>query len=224
LDFYEYEVPVAHSMMQTADELIKSNAHPHHVFTCLWSAFNNIYVTVADRNGRRPELSRNADGSLKTRTLGTVTVPIVTTVSEREQLQLAFAEFSDSLKFFLAGNEHTRFFAQRTPYWGGSQIATDDKGQPVNGVINVGYTVDTKNPVWSPIDTKALADFLADPSKTDLRDSLARQVLDLLYTVRNNTFHGGKRFDDANDREVLERAVTLLRAIVRAFVKSPRAA
>ena len=31
------------------------------------------------------------------------------------------------------------------------------------------------------------------------RDALASQILDALYTVRNNAFHGGKRADGAND-------------------------
>ncbi len=57
-----------------------------------------------------------------------------------------------------------------------------------------------------------------------VRDALAKQVLDLLYTVRNNAFHGGKRADDANDREVVERALPLLALVVDAFLQSSRAA
>jgi len=219
LDFYDFEVPVASSMLKVADGFVEAHTHPLHVFTWYWTAFNNIYVTVADRKGKKAELQWDGDGNLKTRALGAVTVPKVKTVSEQEQLQLAFEEFSDDLKTFLVAHENTLYFAQRTPSWWGNAVAVDANGQPVNGVINVGYTVDLRYPVWSPIDTKALLDFRADLSKVELRDSLARQVLELLYTVRNNTFHGGKQADDANDQEVLQRAVPLLAAIVRAFVR-----
>ena len=50
-------------------------------------------------------------------------------------------------------------------------------------------------------------------------DVLARQILDVLYTVRNNTFHGGKRADDATDREVLEMSLPLLVMIVESFFR-----
>lgn len=219
LQFEDYEVPVASSMVPAADKLIATKAHQLHVFTCYWAGFNSIYATVAERAGRKPELRTKADGSVRMRTIGSVVIPEVNAVSEREQIDLAFDQFSDDLRSFLAGHDSTRFFAYRTPAWGGFLRATDAKGQKINGVISVGRTIDAANIVWSPIETKEFEAFVADPTRADLRDSLARQVLDVLYTVRNNTVHGGKRADDANDSEVLDKAVPLLAAIVKSFLK-----
>lgn len=55
-------------------------------------------------------------------------------------------------------------------------------------------------------------------------DPLARQILDVLYTIRNNAFHGGKRADDANDAEVLEKALPLLMMVVDSFLAARTAA
>lgn len=97
-------------------------------------------------------------------------------------------------------------------------------GQRLNGVINVGHTVGASYPVWSPIDTGQYEWYMQGNRDVDIRDALAKQILDLLYTVRNNAFHGGKRADDASDHEVVERALPLLASVVEAFLQSPRAA
>ena len=46
----------------------------------------------------------------------------------------------------------------------------------------------------------------------------------MIYTVRNNTFHGGKRADDANDTQVLTEALPLLAMIVKSFLGIEQAA
>ncbi len=92
-------------------------------------------------------------------------------------------------------------------------------GQRLNGVINVGYTVNTDYPVWSPIDTGQYEAYMQGYRVVEVSNALAMQILDLLYTVRNNAFHGGKRADDANDHEVVERALPLLVSIVEAFLR-----
>jgi hypothetical protein len=110
------------------------------------------------------------------------------------------------------------FFVHRTPYWSGLPVERDGSGQRLNGVLNVGYTTDSKHPVWSPIDAKLFEAYQKGIRDGSTREPLARQILDVLYTVRNNTFHGGKRADDANDREVLQQALPLLKMIVDSFV------
>lgn len=67
-------------------------------------------------------------------------------------------------------------------------------------------------------------EYQAGARDTSTCDALARQILDILYTVRKNAFHGGKRADDANDQEVLEKALPLLAMIVRSFVHVREAA
>lgn len=43
-----HEVPVAYSMMTLASYPSRSAFHPLQDSVCYWTAFNNIYVTVAD--------------------------------------------------------------------------------------------------------------------------------------------------------------------------------
>jgi hypothetical protein len=220
----EYEVPVAHSMVAMARHLARRQGHPLEAFTCYWAAFNNIYIVVAERRGLRPRFRRNGDGSIRTRTVGQVNVPEVTPAREREQIDMAVAEFTDDLKRRLVEHPSARFFAYRTPQWHGQPIERDAHGQRLNGVLNVGYTRDAKDPVWTPVDTQAFEEYHRAARDVTNRDVLARQIVDVLYTVRNNTFHGGKSPDDANDREVLEMALPLLVEIVESFVGASEAA
>ncbi len=219
-----HEVPVAYSMRALTRDAGRSVFQPFQDFVCYWTAFNNIYVTVADKRGQRASLRRSKDGTLRTRLVAHVCIPQVAPIRERDQIDLAFYELSADLKQKLVEHASTRFFAHRTPRWRGCEIEFDASGQRLNGVINVGYTVDASHPVWSPIDTGQYESYLQGKKDVKVRDALAKQVLDLLYTVRNNAFHGGKRADDANDREVVERALPLLALVVDAFLQSSRAA
>jgi hypothetical protein len=220
--FEEYEVPVAYSMVAMAKQL--PSTHPLQAFTCYWAAFNNIYVTIAEQSGMKARLRKNADGSLRVRTVGQTNIPQVSTVSEREQIDLACDRFPDELKSRLVEHSSTAFFAYRTPQWRGEPIERDAGGQRLNGVLNVGHTVDTKHPVWAPIDIGMFEAYQRGARNSVHRDALASQILDLLYTVRNNAFHGGKMADDANDTAVLEQALPLLVMIVGSFVSIREAA
>jgi hypothetical protein len=153
-------------------------------FLCYWAAFNNIYVTIAERAGRTPQLRKNSDGSIRTRTVGGVDVPLVTVVGERDQIDLAFREFTDALKCQLVEHPSSMFFVHRTPYWSGLPVERDSSGQRLNGVLNVGYTTNSKHPVWSPIDAKLFEAYQKGIRDGSTREPLARQILDVLYTIR----------------------------------------
>jgi hypothetical protein len=214
----QYEVPVAYSMVKLAMQF-KADVHPFGVFTCYWAAFNNVYVTIADQKGRKPQLRANPDGSPRTRAVGHVKVPQVDSVSEREQLDLVVQQFTADLKRRLVEHASTSFFAYRTPHWRGQPIRRDANGQLLNGVLNVGHTIDAQHPVWTPIAVPIFEEYIAGARDQTRLDALVRQILNVLYTIRNNAFHGGKRSDDANDQEVLQQALPLLIAIVESFVQ-----
>ncbi|MHB8790206.1 MAG: hypothetical protein ACYDBT_10035 [Desulfobulbaceae bacterium] len=215
--FADYEIPVAHSMVKFAAELRSYSAHPLPEFTCYWAAFNNIYVMIAEQQGKKPRLKKKRDGSLCTRMVAQVNIPVVSVLSEREQIDLAFQQFTNKLKGTLVEHPSTRFFVYRTPRWRGKTIS-DINGQRLNGVLNIGYTVDEYNPVWSPIDTQSYEQYVGGVRDAAKCDALSRQILQVLYTVRNNTFHGGKSTDDANDTDVLQHAVPLLKMIVKTLM------
>jgi len=60
---------------------------------------------------------------------------------------------------------------------------------------------------------------LKNPDNEENRNFLARQIVDLLYTIRNNFMHGSKKLDDANDIKVVENALPMLELIVTSFTR-----
>lgn len=216
--FEPYEVPVAYSMVAHAQGLPLPDPCAFHDFLCLWAAFNNIYTTIANRSGRRASLQTSDDGVPKVRHVGNVEIPRVIFPKEREQIDLAFSQFAPDLRRDLILHESTSFFVYRTPRWQGKEVRKDGKGQKLNGVLNVGHTIDALNLVWSPINTESYEQYTQGNQSNDLRDILSRQILDVVYTVRNNLFHGGKRADDAYDVEVVVKAIPLLSMIVSSFL------
>ena len=197
----------------------RDGRHPFEQYFLYWTAFNNIYSVIAQSKGCRNQIKENEDGSIITFANGNVNIPEVEAVSEREQIGLAFQEFDRDLKHTLILHEGTRYFVCRTPYWQGTQIEYDAFGQRVNGVINVDYTSDSQYPVWSPIDFQYYEEYLGNPDNEENRNFLARQIVDLLHTVRKNFMHGSKKFDDANDIAVVKNALPMLVLIVMSFTR-----
>jgi hypothetical protein len=217
-----YEVQVAFSMKALAEQSRANFEHPIAEFMCYWVAFNNVYVTIADRHGDRASLRQKSDGSVNWISVGPLRMARVDAISERRQLETAFKYFPEDLKSALVSHDNVRFFVERSPKWQGQILEYDALGQRLNGVINVGHTVDARHPVWAPIDASLYSAYTGLDST--IRDLLAKQILDLLYTIRNNVFHGGKRADDADEVEVVERASPLLALILDSLVTFPKAA
>lgn len=213
------EIPMAYSMIDSAGRIKarRDGRHPIDKFFLYWTAFNIIYTTIAQRAGSSTQLILADDGTVETCPNGNVRIPRVKTVSERQQLYLSLKEFDDSLKLSLITHPSTKFFINRTPFWQGKPITHDALGQKLNGIINVSDTSRADYPIWSPIDAQIYADFLANPENAAQLDFLAKQIVDLLYTIRKNLMHLGTKFDDANDIAVFEQAFPLIEMIVASF-------
>lgn len=219
-----WKAPVAYSMAQVA----KDTQEPFSEYFSLWSSFNAIYATIADADGLEVELDTYSDGRVKTRDtnndewLGRFVIPRVSSESERGQIKNVFRHFSTELKDDLIQDDNTNFFVYRIPKWRDRPIEQDAWGQRLNGVINVGRTVTVNYPAWSPIDREwydsYINDGVTERNIGDIHNLLAGQIVNVLYTVRNNLVHGGKRGDDANDQEVVVHALPLLRRIVTHFI------
>jgi hypothetical protein len=197
----------------------RDGRHPFDQYFLFWTAFTNFYTTIAHRKGHTTQIKVNDDGSIVTIANGNVNIPEVVIVSEREQIRLAFQEFGDDLKHTLILHEGTKYFVGRIPFWQGVQIEFDAFGQRVNGVININYTSDSQYPVWSPIDFQHYEKYLEHPDNEENRNFLAKQIVDLLYTIRLNLMHFGKKFDDANDISVVKNALPMLELIVTSFTR-----
>ena len=216
-----HELQVAYSMIEAARRIRprRDGGHSFQQYFLFWTAFNNIYTTIAHRKGLRTQIKKNEDGSVVIIPNGSVNIPDVVPVSEREQIRLTVGEFGDDLKHRLIFHKGTEYFVSRIPAWQGKQIEYDAFGQRVNGVINVNYTTEAQYPVWSPIDIQRYEDCLENPDDGENRNFLAGQIVDLLYTIRDNLMHGSKKFDDANDIKVVENALPMLETIVNAFLQ-----
>jgi hypothetical protein len=219
--FNKYELPIADSMIAAARRIRprRDGRHPFEQYFLFWTAFNNIYTTISHGKGFIIQLKENDDGSIVTIANGNVNIPDVIIVSEEEQIKSAFEEFTDDLKHSLILHEGTKFFVDRIPFWEGVQIKVDSFGQRVNGVIKINQTCNSDYPVWSPIDTKYYEDYLDNPENEGVRDLLARQIVEMLYTVRNNFMYAGKKLDDANNIDVVKNALPMLELIVMAFIR-----
>jgi hypothetical protein len=210
-------IPVAYSMIAIAEQ--KAEDEIYEKYLNFWMAFNNIYTTIAFTNPNlRQTLGYETDnnGIIKRTNIGNLQIPKVRLTSEREQIELSFTEFDDTLKNALISHDNTSFFVNRTPNWLDQPISADSLGQNVNGVLNINKMIDSTNPVWSPIEKTKYDNFVSG-NHSD-RDELAKQILFLLYAIRCNLMHGGKRYDDAIDRQVVGSALPLLELIVRAFL------
>ena len=219
--FKRHELPIAYSMIAAAKRVRprRDGRHPFEKYFLLWTAFNNIYTTIATRKGCSTQLLVADDGTIATCTNGNVKIPKVKPVSEREQLYLALGELDDKLKHNLIAHESTAFFVNRIPFWQGTKMEFDAFAQRVNGVINVNYTSSAQYPVWSPVDFQIYEGYLKKSDNEGDRDFLTRQIVDLLYTVSKNLMHFGRKFDDSNDISVVEHALPLLEIIVASFTQ-----
>lgn len=221
IKFRKHELPIASSMVIAASRIKprRDGHHPYEKYFLLWTAFDNIYTTIAQRHGFKIELVLDEDGSVKTWTNGGVRIPKVKTVGEKERISLSLAEFDEELKQNLIRHESIRFFVNRIPFWKGVPIEFDTFGQRLNGVLNVNHTTSADYPVWSPIDTQVYQHYLANPIAGDDRDFLTRQIADLLHTVRENLMYTSRKLDDANDISVIEHALPLLELVVGSFIR-----
>jgi hypothetical protein len=217
--FPRHELPLAYAMIENARRVRprRDAGHLYQKYFLLWTAFNSIYTTIAHRHGLRTRIMEDEHGDIIRIPNGNVSIPKVGVVSEIKQIFLSMDQIDEDLKHNLITHQSTEYFVNRIPAWDGIKIEFDSLGQKVNGVINVDYTSDHQNPVWSPIDTQFYQEYFENPDDKENRDFLARQVVDLLLTIRLNLMHGGKRFDDANDINVVENALPMLEMIVYSF-------
>lgn len=221
VNFQSHELPFAYAMIASATRIRprRDGSHFFQKYFLYWSAFDNIYTTLADRKGVRSQVKENDDGVVVCVPNGNVKIPEVIIVNESEKLEIALAELNDNLVHRLLAHDSTKYFVNRIPFWQGAEIEFDALGQRVNGVINVNYTSDRRYPVWSPIDIQFYQDYLENPGDQDNRCFLVGQIVDLLYTIRQNLMQGSQKLDDANDINVIENALPLLEIIVKSFTR-----
>ncbi|HEV2294703.1 MAG TPA: hypothetical protein VGR35_12685 [Tepidisphaeraceae bacterium] len=88
-------------------------------------------------------------------------------------------------------------------------------------MIKLSFTLNRNDPVWAPIHPAAYAQWRGGNQTPAIAAELTRQIVDVVYSVRNNTFHGGKEPEDENAQRVVMNATALLKLILAEFVVHP---
>ena len=215
MNFHAVEIPVASSMTSLA----RMAEHPFQKYFCYWAAFNNIYKQIAARQGNSVRLNMdNNTGLPKVVNIGSYTFPRVIVPREGDLIDNAINELTIEFRNELISHPNISFFVERLPR--GVMSRYDNEGQFINGVLNVTKTIDQNYPVWSPIDKIAYDRYMkGDISEQNL---LAKQIVFMLYVIRNNLVHGGKNPTEANDIYVVENAFPLLVHVVGSFFRDER--
>ena len=218
--FRAWQFPLASSMVRLVEQGWRGEMEPLGQYMCYWASLNNICVTIANEQGCRPELLTSGGQPLLEQ-VGAFRMPRVRTPNAQERLEAAHMVFPPQLKERLILHSCTRFFVNRLPRYQGRELTVDARGQRLNGVLNIGRTVEATNPVWSPIDPDLYYTYLKGDRTSEGTDKLGKEILGVLYTIGDNVFHWGKRVDDASDINVVEHALPLLKEIVNSFVSPP---
>ena len=58
-----------------------------------------------------------------------------------------------------------------------------------------------------------------NPHNDEIRNDLVRQIVELLYTVRNNLMHGRKTLGDSGDLAVVTHVLPMLVLMIESFIK-----
>jgi hypothetical protein len=224
-------VPLATSMIQLAEQVMQTDPSAFQAFVCYWAAFANICTMLATQSGLRPRFGLRQNGTLRTRKVKVdpagriIKMAEVYPPTEKAKLDNAFKHFSDDLKHRLIMHPGTHFFVYRTPTWEGRPLKRDAFKQSLNGVINVGATVDARYPVWSPLSVYLYKQYSQEGPNSKTRNILSKQILDVLDTIHLNLRHGpqnvsgDRQAEDENDSTVVAQALPLLSMIVLDFVE-----
>jgi hypothetical protein len=215
-----WQFQLAIAMVRLVEQHRPSEMEPLEQYMCYWLGFSNICVAIANEQGCRSTLSTSGE-RLQLKHVRNFSMPKVRLPDEREQLEAVNKVLSPQLKEKLILHRSVRFFVNRMPRFQGEELSVDARGQRLNGVLDVGRTVDAANPVWCPIDQALYYAYLDGERKAEHADKLCKEILAVLFTIGKNRFHGGRRTDDASMRNVVEHALPLLKEVVNSFVRAP---
>ena len=214
---------VASAMVRLVEHERPSEMGSLEQYMCYWVGLQNICVTIANEQGCRPA-HLTSEGQLELEQVGGFSMPKVRMPEEREQLDAVYKVFSQQQKEKLILHSRTRFFVNRLPRFQSDELTVDARGQRLNGVLDIGRTVEAANPVWCPVDQALYYAYLAGDRTNEGAEKLVKEILNLLHTIGKNRLHGEKRADDASTLDVVEHGLPLLKEVVNAFVSPPERA
>ncbi|HEY4312833.1 MAG TPA: hypothetical protein VGN12_25510 [Pirellulales bacterium] len=204
MKFDRIEAPVAFSMVDHLDHPTQQPTCVFARYACCWMAFNNIYfVALRGKLATNPKYCQDRKPH---------EMP-----SEKCHLTFIASQIVPGVLQQVIESPSFEFFLTRRPTSLHGNVP-DIQGVPPNGVTNIARSIYANVPKVSGLD-RTIAGRVGTKNQlaTD-EGAVAAELVMMLYTIRNNMFHGGKEFDDPNANEVLREAYVILRNIVDSFL------
>ncbi len=172
----------------TADRLLAldTSADPVTAYLVAWIAFEHLVKVTAREAGVRTTFALRRNGTVQTRTVGHMKMPIVTPPRPESEVEAALARLSEASKDALLAHPAVRTFALRVPRFRGRPLPHDARGQRLSGVLDVALTPDARYPVWRPLDSALIRALDQGALTSEQRDTLVAQVVALLTAIRHN--------------------------------------
>lgn len=155
-----------------------------------WTAFECLVKAAAREAGVRAAFGLRKNGTVQTRTVGALKLPVVIPPRPEREMEVALARLPERAKEALVAHPSVRALALRVPRYQGRPLVHDARGQRLSGVLDVAHTPDARYPVWCPLDL----DLIRARDRGDLapeqRDALVMQLVALLAAIQRNLLAG----------------------------------
>lgn len=198
---------------------------PYGRFIYLWIAFNQLYNFHCYDMHPNCSLERQLAMDLKPRAIGSPRDTSVTNcpfkqggnktdVQEWTRIVCVARYLPVRVQQELLDSEEARYFATRAAY----SIVTGEWDASECGVLDVHRTRNNSNPFYTLGFVDAWKQYRsgdADPSNA------VQHLARLLYTIRCNLVHGGKRYRQENNIKVVSQAIPLVEGIVTTLIDIP---
>ncbi len=146
--------PTAQLMLSLADSL---NEHPLQAYLCTWIALDNLIRVVARHSGIKPQFRLRKNGTLQMMEVGDIKMPDVHAPKRDHMLAAVIGKVDIPIKHALIAHPSVEYFVNRTPTFENRTVKSDQRGQQLNGVMDVCRTMDVRYPIWSPISSACVS-------------------------------------------------------------------
>jgi hypothetical protein len=175
--------PTAQMMLSLSRTL---DGKPIEAYLCSWTAFECIARKIARASGIKPQYVLRKNGTLKVTEVGGVRMPKVKP-PDSELIRSTALEYLDTtVKHALIVHKCVESFAYRTPTFQNRIVKTDNRGQQLNGIIDLSLTLDPRYPIWRPITMTWYKAYMRGDGDESAQEALVGQITAILATLRDN--------------------------------------
>lgn len=183
-------------------------------YLCSWTALDSIIRLVSRQSGVKPQFILRKNGTMKLIEVGDVKMPKINSPDKVLMLETAVNTLDAQVKHALITHRSVEFFANRTPTFGNRVVKKNNRGQQLNGIIDISRTMDARYPIWCPITMSWYRAYMTGDGKNGLKDKLALDIVFLLETLRENLLYS----DGVNKQECGEHLVNCAQPLVNMLI------